>query len=530
MHTATTPTTTQPPTPRRKQVAAATVLGRVFGEEVLAALHEGVLKGDLTGVVPLLAAATANRHLRAAAQAAFAAVCDAGEADAAALLLECDGIDGDAAVNPGYVRYDEDDEEYARNEEDNEEGDTALTRAARRGRSGVVRALVASGKANPNWPGPNGGLPLVLAIRSQDTACVEALLSADSIDANAAVNPDYDGGVAVDAEDGDTILVRAAREGNAGAVRALVESGKADVNRDAPNGALPLVQAIRSGEAACVEVLLHADGTSINKGDGDGWTALLAAAGKGNAALAQRLLGAGGVAVNHASNSGPTALVLAASHGHAGCVRALLQVHGIDVNTAPEYWGSPLACAISNRDNDWEACARTLASAKGIDLNCRHQRTGRTELHAICALKHAALAEHMLIAGGCRFAHTTAGHDHNGAPTKAGDTALALAAGDKAVTQVFASGADYWQRRLHSGHGWAMKEVVRTLLLVRQRLGAHAPAAPSPAAAGGALPHLPEEIWLAALAFLRSADFMPLPTPPAKTARGWRFWPWGVPC
>ena len=52
------------------------------------------MQGDLTGVVPRLAAATAKLHLRAAVQAAFAAVCNAGEADAAALLLGCDGIDG----------------------------------------------------------------------------------------------------------------------------------------------------------------------------------------------------------------------------------------------------------------------------------------------------------------------------------------------------------------------------------------------------------------------------------------------------
>ena len=79
------------------------------------------------------------------------------------------------------------------------------------------------------------------------------------------------------------------------------------------------------------------------------------------------------------------------------------------------------------------------------------------------------------------------------------------------MTKVFASGVDYWWRRLHGRHGWAMKEVVRTLLLVRQRLDAHALAEPAPAAAGALLPlpHLPEEIWLAALGFLRSADFMP---------------------
>ena len=54
-----------------------------------------------------------------------------------------------------------------------------------------------------------------------------------------------------------------------------------------------------------------------------------------------------------------------------------------------------------------------------------------------------------------------------------------------------------------------MKEAVQTLLLVRQRLDARALLDAAPAAAGS-LPHLPVEIWLAALGFLRSADFMPL--------------------
>ena len=79
------------------------------------------------------------------------------------------------------------------------------------------------------------------------------------------------------------------------------------------------------------------------------------------------------------------------------------------------------------------------------------------------------------------------------------------------MLEVFASGVDYWQRKRHGGHAWVMKEVVETLLLVRQRLDAHAlanlgtPHAPL----HPAFPHLPEEIWLVALEFLRSADFMP---------------------
>ena len=502
---ATNPQPAQPATARRKQAAAATVLGRVFGEEVLAALRDGFLKGDLTGVVPLLAAATAKPHLRQAAQAAFVGACSVGEADAAALLLGCDGIDGNAAVNPGYVRPGHMDFEFAVNDEGDADGDTVLTRAARNACSDVVRVLVASGKVDPNRAGPNGGLPLVLAIRSKDTACVKVLLSADGIDANAAVNPNYDLGDDEDEVEGDTVLVRAAREGNAGAVRALVGSSKADVNRAAPNGTLALVQAIFAKNAACAEALLDADGIDTNQVDATGWTALMAAANVGNAAFVQRLLGTAGVAVNRANGIGFTALTLAAHTGHDGCMRALLRSDGVDVGR-----GRPLLLTIKMRRGGWEACARALASAKGIGLNHRAHGSGRTALHEVCAAKHAALAEHLLIAGGCRFSLTATGHDRNYAYTKAGDTALALAAGDKAVAKVFASGVDYWQRRHHGRHGWAMKDAVHTLLLVRQRLNAHALAAPGPAQwAAGTLPHLPEEIWLAALGFLRSADFMP---------------------
>jgi len=98
------------------------------------------------------------------AQEAFAAACDAGEADAAALLLECDGIDGNAAVDLGYARpYDAEEDPFVHNDEGDEEGDTVLTRVARRGTSDVVRALVTSGKVDVDGAGPNGGLSLVLA-------------------------------------------------------------------------------------------------------------------------------------------------------------------------------------------------------------------------------------------------------------------------------------------------------------------------------------------------------------------------------
>ena len=428
------------------------MLGRVFGEEVLAALHEGILKGDLAGVVPLLSADTAKPYLRQAAQAVFLAACLENEAGAAALLLEGDGADANAVIDPGYVRDDVGDAE------DNEAGDTVLTRAAREGRAGVVRTLVDSGKAAVNRAAPNGELPLVLAILSGGADCVEALLAADGIDTTIASSSYYD--------------------------------------------RTPLAAAASVGTADLVRRFLAVDGVAVNRADSDGYTALMEAAQLGHTGCVRALLRAAGIDANCTSDAGETALYLAACDGHRDCVRLLLAVGGIDVNQAGGS-ASPLLDVVDCRQGDWEGCARDLASAKGIDLN--HHRDydgGGTALHVVCLHKHAALADYLLTAGGCRFARDNAG-----------GTALALAAGDKAVTKAFASGVDYWRRKLHGGHAWVMKEVVRTVLLVRQRVDARALLHPAPGTAAGVLPitlpHLPEEIWLAPLAFLRSADFMP---------------------
>ena len=93
------------------------------------------------------------------------------------------------------------------------------------------------------------------------------------------------------------------------------------------------------------------------------------------------------------------------------------------------------------------------------------------------------------------------------------------AKGFKAVLDLFASGVDYWQRRRHGGHSWAMKEAMLALMLTRQRLDnapapgeqGHAAAEPpcSPLPLRTPLPRLPEEMWLRACSFLRSADFEP---------------------
>ena len=59
----------------------------------------------------------------------------------------------------------------------------------------------------------------------------------------------------------------------------------------------------------------------------------------------------------------------------------------------------------------------------------------------------------------------------------------------------------------HAQHSPAMRQVVHTLLLVKQRRGAVA--ARLPPGAHAALLCLPNEIWFEICGFLRSADFDP---------------------
>ena len=173
-----------------------------------------------------------------------------------------------------------------------------------------------------------------------------------------------------------------------------------------------------------------------------------------------------------------------------------------------------LICTISGDIpfDDLEGRVRYLASQSGIHLNALYD--GFTALQEATCTGNAGLVEIMLIAGGDRDARCAVSRIHGDCRTKVGDTALAMAAGTEVISQVFASGVDYWQRPRHGGHALVMKEVVKTLMLVRQRLDAldaldtNVPAATTDANDARALPHLSEELWIKALGFLRSADFL----------------------
>ena len=90
----------------------------------------------------------------------------------------------------------------------------------------------------------------------------------------------------------------------------------------------------------------------------------------------------------------------------------------------------------------------------------------------------------------------------------AANRAIANGHADVAASLRRAAGIDYWQCKHHGGHLLAMKEVVCTLLLVDQRLGAVETEPLLNSNASAVLPCFPKEIWLLACSFLRGADFL----------------------
>ena len=233
-----------------------------------------------------------------------------------------------------------------------------------------------------------------------------------------------------------------------------------------------------------------------------------------------RALLAKGVDTNHFDDEGHTALSLAAQDDHddPAVIRVLVAADGIDVNLTGE--GHRTALIDATEKGNLE-CARALLAANAVD--CPVGDLEQTALHVACVYGHAELAELLLVAGSCRFALAMEDYGEDATSTPLALAEKAWGGSKAAVLKIFASGVDYWQRRQHGRHSWAMKQVVKTVLLARQRLGggAEEPAHQEPDLFG--LVHLPEEIWLLMCGFLRSADFCTarIWKPPARRAPGY---------
>lgn len=190
-----------------------------------------------------------------------------------------------------------------------EDGRTALMRAASRGNTDCVRALLKAG-ADVNAKFKDGSTVLMWAsCGGGRTGCVKPLIAA-----GADVN--------VKNKDGDTALIWAAGWGDTEGVKALLEAG-ADVNAKNKRGETALMAAADLEENTdCVKTLLKA-GADVNAKFEDGSTALMIAATLGHANCVKALIAAGADINAKEDKKGYTALMFAVDLRHTDCVKAL---------------------------------------------------------------------------------------------------------------------------------------------------------------------------------------------------------------
>ena len=215
-----------------------------------------------------------------------------------------------------------------------------------------------------------GVTPLALAATNGSAPMIERLLAAGA-DPNTAL------------PGGETVLMTAARAGNAAAVRALLDRG-ADVQARASRrkGQTALMWAAAENNAAVVKLLVEAGADVRERSRAGAFSPFLFAVRGGHVAAARALLDAG-APVNEALPDGTSALVLAVINAHYELAAALLD-RGADPNAAAQGWTALHQIAWSRRHNagfnlpgpvptgalDSLDLVRTLV-ARGADVNAR---------------------------------------------------------------------------------------------------------------------------------------------------------------
>ncbi len=216
--------------------------------------------------------------------------------------------------------------EQPSNEEEEEDPQYALHRAAQNGDAEAVRTLIANGADVHERINTGRDTPLHRAASGGTAEVIEILLEA---------------GALVNARNtfGDAPLHHAARNENSGEITRALLAGGADLYAGDSEDRTPLHWAAREGSVDMVLILL-AEGMDVNTQSKWGDTPLHYAAGGGNAAVIRILLDAG-ADVNAQASRGVTPLHRGAGSGDAEVVRLLLDA-GADVNARGRGDNTPL--------------------------------------------------------------------------------------------------------------------------------------------------------------------------------------------
>ncbi|MYN66557.1 MAG: hypothetical protein F4X11_16255 [Acidobacteria bacterium] len=182
----------------------------------------------------------------------------------------------------------------------------------------------------------------------------------------------------------DVELIQAVKNGNATAVRALLDRG-ADVDARQGDGATALHWAAHLNDLQAADLLIRA-GAAVDAANDLGVTPLWVATTGGSAAMVSKLLEAR-AEPDIAPDTGGTPLMIAARQGNVAAVRALL-AHGADMNATEGAQGqTALMWAVARRhpqvvrvllEVGADPHARTKSSRRHVLLCCQ-KSLGKTE-------------------------------------------------------------------------------------------------------------------------------------------------------
>ena len=190
---------------------------------------------------------------------------------------------------------------------------------------------------------------------------------------------------------GRTPLSLAAGMGTEIVVRALLESGKAEVESKDKSGRTPLLWAAKNGHNTVVKLLLETGKVDIESKDNSGRTPLFWAAQIGHELVVKLLLEIGEVNVNTKDNDGYSPLLLPVAMGHKTVVKLLIEIGKVDVNTTDNFGNSPLIHAARYGD---KKLVKLLLEAKA-DPDWK-DKTGQTPLSYAALNGHTTVVKLLL--------------------------------------------------------------------------------------------------------------------------------------
>ena len=235
----------------------------------------------------------------------------------------------------------------------NKNGWTALMFASRKGHYQVVEQLLLN-HANPNICTDKGVDALVTAVENNHYQIVQLLLN--YVDVTKL-----------------TILLKISQKNNVEMVDALLKR-KIDPNVQAENGDTALMIAARNGYYQVVELLVKSS-AHLNIQNNEGWTALTWASLNGHSEIVELLLKDSDGLVNVQNNDGWTALMIAARNSHYKVVEQLINNHA-DVNIQTNNGVTALMIAASTNNGQIQIAELLLKNK--ANPNLKHISTKQT--------------------------------------------------------------------------------------------------------------------------------------------------------